>query len=45
MNTISVQTYYDEATDTYKIINHETKLEISLPKKLSREMHKIVRGK
>lgn len=45
MNIVSIHTYYDEATDTYKIINLETKMEISLPKKLSREMHKIVRGK
>ncbi len=45
MNTISVHTYYDLATDTYRIVNLKTKMEVTLPKKLTPEMNKIVRNK
>jgi hypothetical protein len=36
---------YDDVTGVYVLSNPETKLEVSLPKKLTSEMHKIMRGK
>ena len=40
-----LEVFYDIATDTYKLINMETCIEITLPKKFTPEMHKVVRGK
>lgn len=36
---------YDDVTGVYIINNPETKIEVSLPRKLTLEMHKVVRGK
>jgi hypothetical protein len=41
----TLEVIHEYATDTYKLINLETGVEITLPKKLTPEMHKVVRLK
>lgn len=41
----SLEVFHDIATDTYKLINMETGIEITLPKRFTPEMHKVIRGK
>jgi hypothetical protein len=43
MKTVFVR--YDDVTGVYILSNPDTKMEVSLPRKLTPELHKIVRGK
>lgn len=36
---------YDDVTGVYVLSNPETKMEVTLPRKLTSELHKIVRSK
>lgn len=36
---------HDVATDTYTLLNVETGQSLTLPKKMTIELHKVVRGK
>jgi len=45
MKAGEISVRYDDVTGVYVLSNPETKLEVSLPRKLTSEMHKIVRGK
>lgn len=42
---LTLDVYYDFPTKTFKLVNPETDVEITLPQKLTPEMHKVVRGK
>ncbi len=45
MKLDSVAIHFDDVTGVYVLSNPETKMEVSLPKKLTSELHKIARGK
>lgn len=42
---LNLDVYYDLATNTYRLENPLTKIEITLPQKLTSDMHKVIRGK
>ncbi len=42
---LNLDVYYDIATDTYRLVNPETEISVTLPKKFTPEIHKVIRGK